>query len=357
MQVERKRASRCPLRFLVAFVLQGVAVLHALEKRAQAESPALDFNRDIRPILAENCFYCHGQDANKRQAELRLDIRDAAIEAGAIVPNDPRASELISRINATSPQELMPPPKSNRRLTPEQKKRLERWIEEGANYATHWAFVTPERPAAPAVKRKNWARNPIDRFVLAKLEAAGISPSPEADRATLIKRLSVDLTGLPPAPGNVDAFSADTDPKAYENLVDRLLASPHYGERMALPWLDAARYADSNGFQQDGDTWQWVWRDWLVKALNADMPFDQFTIRLLAGDLLPGATTDDKIASGFNRNHLLNGEGGAIPEEQRFVNLFDRIHPPSPTSIRPPPQPGSASRWLALSVTITNMIQ
>ena len=168
-------------------------------------------------------------------------------------------------------------------------------------------------------------RNPIDRFVLAKLEAEGLSPSPEADRATLIKRLSIDLTGLPPTPEEVDAFVADTDPEAYEKLVDRLLASPHYGERMALPWLDAARYADSNGFQQDGDTWQWIWRDWVVQALNDDLPFDQFTIWQLAGDLLPDATTEQKIASGFNRNHLLNGEGGAIAEEQRFVNLFDRI--------------------------------
>jgi hypothetical protein len=219
----------------------------------------------------------------------------------------------------------MPPPKSNRRLSPEQKQRLERWIEEGANYAPHWAFVAPVRPAEPAVRKGEWVRNPIDRFVLAKLEAEGMSPSPEADRVTLIKRLSIDLTGLPPAPEEVDAFVADADPDAYEKLVDRLLASPHHGERMALPWLDAARYADSNGFQQDGDTWQWIWRDWLVKALNDDMPFDQFTIRLLAGDLLPGATTEDRIASGFNRNHLLNGEGGAIAEEQRFVNLFDRV--------------------------------
>jgi Protein of unknown function (DUF1553)/Protein of unknown function (DUF1549)/Planctomycete cytochrome C len=331
MQAERNRAAGYCLRFLVAFVLQGGAVLPALEDRAQAESPALDFNRDIRPILAENCFYCHGQDANKRQAELRLDIRDVAIEAGAIVPNDPRASELISRINATNSQELMPPPKSNRRLTPEQKKRLERWIGEGANYATHWAFVAPKRPAEPAVKDARWVRNSIDRFVLAKLEAEGISPSPEADRATLIKRLSIDLTGLPPTLDEVDAFVAATDPKAYELLVDRLLASPHYGERMALPWLDAARYADSNGFQQDGDTWQWIWRDWLVKALNDDIPFDWFTIRLLAGDLLPNATIEDKIASGFNRNHLLNGEGGAIAEEQRWVNLFDRIDTTSTT--------------------------
>jgi hypothetical protein len=325
------QSTGCSFRRSLAFVLHGCAILSALESTARPESPTLDFNRDIRPILAENCFYCHGQDANKRQADLRLDLRDVAIEAGAIVPSDPRASELIARINAVNSQERMPPPKSNRRLTPEQKKRLERWIEEGANYATHWAFVTPKRPATPAVKGKHWVRNSIDYFVLAKLEAAGISPSPEADRATLIKRLSIDLTGLPPTPREVDAFTADTDPKAFENLVDRLLASPHYGERMALPWLDAARYADSNGFQQDGDTWQWLWRDWLVKALNADMPFDQFTIRLLAGDLLPGATTDDKIASGFNRNHLLNGEGGAIPEEQRFVNLFDRMDTTSTT--------------------------
>src|SRR5437868_6874747 len=195
MQAERKRAAGYSLRFLVAFVLQGVAVLPALENRAQAESPALDFNRDIRPILAENCFYCHGQDANKRQAELRLDIRDVAIEAGAIVPKEPRDSELISRINATNPKERMPPPRSNRRLTPEQKERLERWIKEGANYATHWAFVAPKRPAEPAVKDTQWVGNAIDRFVLAKLEAEGLSPSPEADRATLIKRLSIDLTG------------------------------------------------------------------------------------------------------------------------------------------------------------------
>jgi hypothetical protein len=312
-------------RVFACVVLQGYLAMFSVETEARAQSPAIDFNRDIRPILSENCFYCHGQDPNKRQAKLRLDDRDAAIEAGAIVPNDPLSSELISRINPTDPDQQMPPRKSNRRLSSEQKKTLERWIKEGANYAPHWAFVAPTRPAEPAVHNEKWVRNPIDRFVLAKLEVEGMSPSPEADRATLIKRLSIDLTGLPPTLQEVDRFVADSDPKAYENLVDRLLASPHYGERMALPWLDASRYADSNGFQQDGDTWQWIWRDWLVKALNDDLPFDQFTIRLLAGDLLPNATSDDKIASAFNRNHLLNGEGGAIAEEQRFVNLFDRI--------------------------------
>lgn len=331
MPVKRRPAAGCSFLYLVAFVVKAWAILLAIDGGAHAASPALEFNRDIRPILAENCFYCHGQDASKRQAELRLDARAVAIEAGAIVPKDPRSSELVARINSSNPKELMPPPKSNRRLSPEQKQRLERWIAEGANYATHWAFVAPRRPAEPAVKDTRWVRNPIDRFVLAKLEAEGMAPSPEADRATLIKRLSTDLTGLPPTPAQVDSFVADADPKAYENLVDRLLASPHYGERMALPWLDAARYADSNGFQQDGDTWQWVWRDWLVKALNDDMPFNQFTIRLLAGDLLPGATPGDKIASGFNRNHLLNGEGGAIAEEQRWVNLFDRIDTTSTT--------------------------
>jgi len=325
MQAKHKLAAGTSLRFLAGLALLGHAGLSSIQSGAfAAEAPTLEFNRDIRPILAENCFYCHGQDANKRQAELRLDVRDAAIEAGAIVPNDPRASEIVLRINSNDPNEQMPPPKS-RRLSAEQKQRLERWIAEGAIYAQHWSFVAPKRPAEPAVREIQWVRNPIDRFVLAKLEAEGMSHSGEADRATLIKRLSIDLLGLPPSPEEVDAFVADTAPKAYENLVDRLLASPHYGERMALPWLDAARYADSNGFQQDGDTWQWVWRDWLVKALNDDMPFDQLTIRLLAGDLLPDATTEDTIASGFNRNHLLNGEGGAIPEEQRFVNLFDRI--------------------------------
>lgn len=292
---------------------------------SRVDAQAIDFNREIRPILSENCFYCHGQDSNKRQAELRLDDREAAVKAGAITPGDVAKSTLIVRILSDDADQVMPPPKSNRRLSAEQKKLLEQWVKDGAAYEPHWAFVAPKRPAEPVVQQTPWVRNAIDRFVLAKLESEKLSPSPEADRATLIRRLSIDLIGLPPTPAEVDAFVADQDEHAYEKLVDRLLANQHYGERMALPWLDAARYADSNGFQQDGDTWQWIWRDWVVKAMNQDLPFDQFTIWQIAGDLLPNATTDQKIASAFNRNHLLNGEGGAIAEEQRFVNLFDRI--------------------------------
>ncbi len=291
----------------------------------QAQAEGLSFNRDIRPILSDNCFYCHGQDGNKRKADLRLDLRETAVNAGAIVPGNLLQSELIRRIESKDPDERMPPPDSNRVLGDDDKKTLRRWVESGASYETHWAFDPPARSPEPMVHDASWPRNPIDFFVLAKLESLGAEPSPEATRETLIKRLSIDLTGLPPTPEEVLSFVSNEDPAAYEQLVDRLINSRHYGERMALPWLDAARYADSNGFQQDGDTWQWIWRDWVVEALNDDLPFDQFTVWQLAGDLLPSPTLSQKIASGFNRNHLLNGEGGAIPEEQRFVILFDRM--------------------------------
>ncbi len=298
---------------------------------AWASAGKLSFNRDVRPILSENCFYCHGVDGNKRKADLRLDIRADALRSDAFVPGDLNASELFHRIHSTDEDEIMPPPESNRILTSEQKTILERWIKEGAQYQEHWAFVAPAKKALPQVKRPEWVRNPIDRFVLSKLDERNLSPSTEAPKEVLIKRLYADLIGLPPSPEEVNAFVYDHSADAYEKVVDHLLASPHYGERMALEWLDAARYADSNGFQQDGDTYQWIWRDWVVQALNQDMPFDQFTIWQLAGDLLPNATTDQKIASGFNRNHLNNGEGGAIAEEQRFVILFDRIDVTSTT--------------------------
>ena len=297
----------------------------------RAEVKTLSFNRDIRPILSENCFYCHGQDPNKRKAGLRLDVRDVALKPAesdeiAIVPGKPDASALVARIFSTEKDEQMPPPKANRVLTAEQKEKLKRWIAEGAEYQQHWAFVAPVRAAVPVIADfEIWTRNPIDAFVLKELVDQGLKPSAEASKETLLRRVTLDLTGLPPKPEDVDAFLADAAPDAYERAVDRLLASPHYGERMALPWLDAARFADSNGFQQDGDTFQWVWRDWVVRAMNADMPFDRFSIEQLAGDLLPTPTTDQLIATAFNRNHLLNGEGGAIPEEQRWNNLFDRV--------------------------------
>lgn len=305
---------------LMKLVLSFFTLISAAEVMAE-----VSFNQDIRPILAENCFYCHGQDPNKRKADLRLDLREAALENEAFVPGKPDESELVARLFSHDADDLMPPAKSNRKLSDKQKSLLKQWIAEGAKYEKHWTFTAPVKAPLPEVKNQGWVRNEMDRFVLAKLEAVNVPPASEADKATLIRRLSLDLIGLPPTPAEVDAFVADASPEAYEKLVERLLKSDHYGERMALPWLDASRYADSNGFQQDGDTFQWVWRDWVVKALNADMPFSQFSIEQLAGDLLPKATQDQIIATAFNRNHLLNGEGGAIPEEQRFNILFDRV--------------------------------
>lgn len=318
--------------------LASVLSLHCFEKA----NAAVDFNRDVRPILSENCFYCHGQDSNHRKGNLRLDQRESAVnpaESGeiAIVPGQPQQSSLVSHIFSTEKDALMPPGHSNRKLSEAQKQTLRQWILEGAEYRPHWAFTAPVLPDLPPVRNAAWVRNPIDRFTLAKMESLGIAPSPEADRITLIRRLSLDLLGLPPKPEEVDAFVADARPDAYEQLVERLISSPHFGERMALPWLDAARYADSNGFQQEGDTWQWIWRDWVVNAYNADMPFDQFSIEQLAGDLLPKPTNEQLIATAFNRNHLLNGEGGAIAEEQRFNILFDRVDT-------------TATNWLGLTL-------
>jgi hypothetical protein len=308
-------------------------LLAALVVALPAFAAKVDYNEDVRPILSENCFYCHGPDGNKRKAKLRLDVREDALKHKAFVPGDAEASELIKRLASTDSDEVMPPPDSHRTLTATQKEILKRWIAEGAEYKEHWAFVTPVRPALPG----NGEKHPVDAFVVAKLAQAGLTLSPEAPKATLLRRLSLDLTGLPPTPEETAAFLADQSPDAYDKQVDRLMASPHYGERMALPWLDASRYADSNGFQQDGDTFQWVWRDWLVKNLNADKPFDRLSTEMLAGDLLPGAGLEEKIATAFNRNHILNGEGGNIAEEQRFVSLFDRVE-------------STTTTWLGLTV-------
>ena len=327
----------CNLRpMITGRLFAGLLLLPALTQAASVP-PRVNYGRDVRPILSENCFYCHGQDANKRKAKLQLNTRAGQRTNDVVVPGQPNNSELIRRIYTTNTDDQMPPLDSHRALTAAQKSLLERWIAEGAEYSGHWAFEPLEKPKLPVVKDQKWVRNPIDQLVLTKLEANKLAPAPEASRETLIRRVTLDLTGLPPTLAEVDAFLADKKSGAYERVVDRLLASEHYGERMALPWLDAARYADSNGFQQDGDTFQWMWRDWVVRALNKNMPFDQFTIEQLAGDLLPAATVEQRIATAFNRNHMLNGEGGAIPEEQRHVILFDRVDT-------------TATTWLGLTV-------
>jgi hypothetical protein len=283
-----------------------------------------EFNRDVRPILADTCFQCHGPDKAKRKAGLRLDTEEGA--AKVLAPGDPTKSELIRRITSHDDAERMPPPKSGRTLTPAQIETLRRWIVDGAKWQKHWSLLPPMRPPVPQISNlKSEIRNPIDRFVLARLERAGLPPSPEADRTTLLRRVTLDLTGLPPTPAEVDAFLADPSPGAYEKAVDRLLASPRFGETMAARWLDAARYADSNGYQSDGERFMWRWRDWVIDALNANMPFDHFTIEQLAGDLLPNPTLEQRIATGFNRNHRGNGEGGIIPEEYAAEYVVDRV--------------------------------
>ncbi len=289
----------------------------------------IEFNRDIRPILSDACFHCHGPDSAKREAGLRLDT-----EAGAkgeiegrrpIVPHSLDKSELYRRITSADPDERMPPESSGRKVTPEQVALLKRWIEQGAPWQPHWSLIPPKRPPFPQVRQPQWISNPIDAFVLSRLEHAGLPPSPPADRATLIRRVTLDLTGLPPTPSEVDAFLADERPDAYDRLVDQLLASSRYGERMAAAWLDAARYADTSGYQNDGERFMWRWRDWVIDAFNANMSFNQFTIEQLAGDQLPKPTLDQLIATGFNRNHRGNAEGGIIPEEYAVEYVVDRV--------------------------------
>jgi hypothetical protein len=297
--------------------------------RGFAADQKVSFNRDIRPILSDNCFQCHGPDEQKRQGKLRLDQRAAATVAAesgsiAIVPGKLDASELVRRVVAEDDSQ-MPPRDSGKKLTPAQVSLLKRWIAEGAEYQGHWAFLPVQRPGLPSIKNETWVRNPVDRFVLARLEREGLAPSAEAPRETLIRRVSLDLTGLPPTLSEVEAFLADSSPKAYENVVDRLLQSRRYGERMAMQWLDFARYADSNGYQVDSSRFQWPWRDWVIDAFNQNLPFDQFTIDQLAGDLVPNPTRAQNIATGFNRNHRLNGEGGIIAEEWRVETVIDRV--------------------------------
>ena len=282
-------------------------------------SESVKFARDIRPILSENCFLCHGPDEGQRYANLRLDTRDGLFaqrgNKKVVIPNNPKDSLLMQRIASKQPALRMPPIGSGKELSPDEIELLQTWIEEGSQWQQHWSFAPIRQPKVPKVNIKDWIRNPIDTFILKQLKQAGLEPSPTADKVTLIRRASLDLTGLPPTPSEVTAFLSDSSPNAYEQLLERLLASPRYGERMAWRWLEAARYADTNGYQTDGERYMWRWRDWVIQAFNQNMPFDQFTIEQIAGDMLPDAKLEQKIATGFNRNHSGNGEGGIIPEE------------------------------------------
>lgn len=293
----------------------------------------VSFNFDIRPILSDNCFACHGPDANKREAGLRLDIAEEAYKAlketpGAHgwVPGKPDESEAYRRITSEDPNILMPPPESNLKLTDREIRLIEKWIRQGAEYEKHWAFVPPKLHELPEVGNEDWPKNEVDFFILAKQEEAGLNPNAEADKESLLKRASLDLTGLPPSLEMMDAFLADNAPDAYEKAVDRLLASPAYGEKMAVYWMDIARFADSHGFQDDSYRSQWPWRDWVIHAFNENMPYDQFITWQLAGDLIPNATKEQLLATGFNRNHKITEEGGVVDEEYRVMYVTDRTN-------------------------------
>ncbi len=311
-----------PLISMMVRVLLSAAALSS-PAVVLAEEP-LEYNRDIRPILADNCFACHGPDSAARQADLRLDQRDAAIEMGAITPNDADASELVRRVLSEDHSEQMPPPETKKTLTAEQKKTLRRWVEQGAEYEPHWSLITPTRPELPAVRNQAWIRNPIDNFIGARLEAEGLTPAAEADRRTLARRAALDITGLPPTPEEVQRFVADPAPDAYEQYVDRLLKSERWGEHRARYWLDYARYADTHGIHFDNFREMWSYRDWVIAAFNSNMPFDQFTIENLAGDLLPDPSLDQVIGSGFNRCNMTTNEGGIIDEEYLVLYTRDR---------------------------------
>jgi len=304
--------------------------LAAAHLTTEAAPAKIDYNRDIRPILSENCYACHGPDEGKRKAGLRLDRKEVAFkklksDAIAIVPCDTTKSELISRLTTADEDDRMPPAKSGKALSAVQIDLLRKWIEQGAEWKGHWAYLKPERPPVPEVENKTWPRNEIDFFILERLEKEGLKPSPETDKAKLIRRLSLDLAGLPPSIAEVEEFLYDNSPEAYEKLVDRLLGAPQYGERMAQFWLDLARYADTNGYHIDNHRDNWKWREWVIEAFNRNLPFDRFTVEQLAGDLLPSSTLEQKIATGFNRNNMHNFEGGADPNEYQTKYVVDRV--------------------------------
>ncbi|MGN6490651.1 MAG: PSD1 and planctomycete cytochrome C domain-containing protein [Agriterribacter sp.] len=324
---------------IASLVCMLIVAVYALEACKNSESSGseerlpdrVSYNFDIRPILSDKCLACHGPDANKREAGLRLDVEESAFaalkenpKAHALVAGKPEFSQAYLRITTKDSSLLMPPPKSNLKLSAREIALIEKWIQQGAKYEKHWAFVAPVKPAIPKVNLKDWPRNDIDYFVLAKQEQKGLKPNEEADKERLLKRLSLDLTGLPPTLEMMDEFLADKSVDAYEKMVDKLMALPSYGEKMSLHWLDLARYADSHGYQDDGYRTQWPWRDWVIHAFNNNMHYDQFVTWQLAGDLLPEASKEQLLATGFNRNHKITEEGGVIPEEYRISYVTDR---------------------------------
>ena len=302
---------------------------HATAQRAIPDS--VSYNFDIRPILSDKCYACHGPDANKREAGLRLDIAENAYKAlkenpkaHALVPGKPHLSEVFLRISSQDTSVMMPPPSSNLKLSPHEINLIEKWIKQGAKYEKHWAFVAPKKPLIPDVKNKQWAKNEIDYFILHKQEQMGMSPNEDADKERLLKRASLDITGLPPSLETMDRFLADKSANAYEKIVDQLLQSPAYGEKMAVHWMDVSRYADSHGYQDDGYRTQWPWRDWVIYAFNKNMHYDDFITWQLAGDLMPDANKEKLLATGFNRNHKITEEGGVVDEEYRVAYVTDR---------------------------------
>ena len=312
-----------PNRFFFVISLLSFAISLACSRVNAAG--AIQFNRDILPILSENCFACHGPDAGKRAAELRLDQRDSAIAKAAFVPGKPDESEMILRIFSTDPDAVMPTPDSHKSLTPQQKELLKAWIAEGAEYQGHWSFIEPTKPELPQVRNNAWIRNPIDRFVLAEIERKGLEPSPESELRSLLRRVTYDLTGLPPTADEIERVLADPSSERYENYVDDLLKRPEWGEHRGRYWLDYARYADTHGIHFDNFREMWSYREWVVQAFNRNLPFDQFTIEQLAGDLLPNSDIDQRIATGFNRCNITTNEGGAIDEEYKVLYTRDRL--------------------------------
>ena len=304
-------------------LITAIVLCSLFTSAAVADEKAVSFAKDVKPILASKCWNCHGPDEQTRKGDLRLDVRD---EADYVLESDGETTAtLVERITTSDSDERMPPAKTKKPLSKKEISILTRWIEQGAPYNSHWAFQAPQRASPPKVDHVSDVRNPIDNFIIARLETANLTPSPPADRATLVRRLCLDVTGIPPTVTEVDAFLADTSKDAYEKLVDRLLESPRYGEHMAVPWFDASRYADTDGYQNDRYRYMHVWRDWVILALNENKPYDEFLVEQIAGDMLPQASLKQQIATGFCRNHRINSEDGSIPKEWHVENVVDRV--------------------------------